>query len=445
MTRTFTLTADLAPGVTFTTVNGYRRFDSNEVFDADGGPAWYLEFAEDARGDQWSHESRFAFTGDTYRASFGWNAFFENSSQRVPFSTEEGTYIACSVTSGFAPIRAALNAAGIPTGPNCVAPNGTIPATKATAILTGGAATQIPYASVFSNFGNNDTYSVFADGTWIPISRLELTAGVRVLIEDRQSGYSSVQPNSTILAALGIRTSLLGTANTNGAKFVAERSFAAVLPRFNALFRITPDINVYATISKGRRSPVVQLGARAGVPATPNLQIVPEEVVWNYEAGIKGRIGGLTGTLSAFYQTYNGFQVSVTNNGVTTTQSAGSAKNPGVEAELNWRVSPMLTFFGSGAYIDGKVDKGNNLTPAYAGARFRLQPKYTASAGANLSVPLADGVRFYATPSATYQSKVFFELPNSDAISQQGYTLVNLRAGVEFAMAAIGSAHSRAT
>ena len=123
----FTLTADLAPGITFTTVNGYRRFKSNEVFDADGGPAWYLEFAEDARGDQWSHESRFAFTGRQYRASFGFNAFFENGSQRVPFSTEEGTYLACSVTAGFAGVRAALNAAGIPTGPNCVAPNGTIP------------------------------------------------------------------------------------------------------------------------------------------------------------------------------------------------------------------------------------------------------------------------------------------------------------------------------
>ena len=40
---------------------------------------------------------------------------------------------------------------------------------------------------------------------------------------------------------------------------------------------------------------------------------------------------------------------------------------------------------------------------------------------------------FYATPSATYQSKVFFELPNSEAISQGGYTLINLRAGVELA------------
>ncbi|MEG8054571.1 hypothetical protein QP185_17630 [Sphingomonas aerolata] len=86
--------------------------DALEIFDADGGPAWYLEFAEDAKGDQWSHESRFAFDGPKYRASFGWNAFFENGSQRVPFSTEEGTYIACSIATAYQQFRTALNGAG---------------------------------------------------------------------------------------------------------------------------------------------------------------------------------------------------------------------------------------------------------------------------------------------------------------------------------------------
>ena len=429
-----TVQVDLSPGITFTTVNGYRRFNSNEVFDADGGPAWYLEFAEDARGDQWSHESRFAFDGPHYRASFGWNAFFENGSQRVPFSTEEGTYLACSVSPTFAAIRAGLNAAGIPTGTGCVTPTGTVPAaTRATALLTGGAATQLPYQSVFTNFGNNDTYSVFADATWIPTPRLEIAAGARVLIEERQSGYSSVQPNSTILAGLGVRSSLLGTASTGGVKFVADQSFTAVLPRINALFRVADGFNLYATASKGRRSPIVQLAARAGTPVTPSLQIVPDEIVWNYEAGVKVDTGPLSATLSGFYQTYNGFQVSVTNNGVTTTQSAGSAKNPGVEFEATYRLGRVLSLFGSFAYIDGKIDSGNNVAANYAGARFRLQPKTTASGGASLRLPLGSGATLYATPSATYQSKVFFELPNSDAISQGAYTLVNARAGVELA------------
>lgn len=431
-----TVQVDLAPGVTFTTVNGYRRFDSLETFDADGGPAWYLEFAEDAKGDQWNHEARFAFTGDTYRASFGWNAFLEDGFQRVPFSTEEGTYLACSVAAAYAGVRQGVAAAGIPTGPGCVTAQGTIPAaTRATQLLTRGAATQIPYASEFTNYGTNQAYSVFADGTWLPTPALELTAGARVLIERRKSGYSSIQPNSRILAAGGVNTSLLGTANTNGVRYTAEDSFAAVLPRFNALYRVTDGLNLYATISKGRRSPVVQLAAAAaGTGVRPNLQSVPEETVWNYEGGIKAALGGFTGTASVFYQEYDGFQVSVTQpNGTALTQSAGSAKNPGVEVEGTYRVSPILSAFGSFAYIDGKIDRGNNVAPTFAGARFRLQPKTTASGGINLRVPLGESATFYAVPSATYQSKVFFELPNSDAISQGGYTLVNLRAGIEFA------------
>lgn len=427
-----TITADLSPGITFTTVNGYRRFDALEVFDADGGPAAYLEFAEDAKGDQWSHESRFAFEGPKYRASVGWNAFFENGFQRVPFATEEGTYLACSVAAAYAPIRAALNGAGIPTGTGCVAPNGTVPATRATAALTGGRATAIPYAAEFTNYGRNNTYSVFADATYIPVPALELTAGARILIEDRQSGYSSVQPNSVILAALGIRSSLLGTANTNGNKFVAEKSFTAILPRFNALLKLNDDVNLYGTISKGRRSPVVQLTAQStpfGVG--PNLQNVPEENVWNYEGGIKGRVGPFTGAASVFYQVYDGFQVSVTQpNGSALTQSAGSAKNIGVELEGNLKLADYLSVFGAFAYIDGGI--ADKPIGSFAGNKFRLQPSTSASAGAMLRVPVGSA-SLYATPSVTYRSKVFFELPNNDAISQGGYTLVNLRAGLEFA------------
>ncbi|RSV18855.1 TonB-dependent receptor [Sphingomonas sp. ABOLG] len=433
-----TINVDVAPGVTFTTVNGYRRFNALETFDADGGPAWYLEFAEDAKGDQWSHEGRFNFTGERYRASFGWNAFFENGYQRVPFSTEEGTYIACSIAAPYAQVRAALNAAGLPIGTNCIAPNGTILAAQATQILSRGAATVVPYSSEFTNYGNNDTYSVFADATWIPTDALEVTAGARVLIEDRQSGYSAIQPNSVLLAPLGVRTSLLGTVGTGGAKFVAERSFAAVLPRVNALYRVTNDLNVFATVSKGRRSPVVQLGSAAGpAGAIPALQIVPEETVWNYEAGIKAGSRTLSGTLSVFYQTYDDFQVSVTDpDGRVTTQSAGTANNLGVELEGTWRPTRFLSVFGSFGYIDGGIsDKPlpGGGTNAFAGNRFRLQPEVIAAGGASLRLPLADGVTFYATPSASYQSKVFFELPNREEISQDGYTLVNVRAGVEFA------------
>ena len=47
--------------------------------------------------------------------------------------------------------------------------------------------------------------------------------------------------------------------------------------------------------------------------------------------------------------------------------------------------------------------------------------------------PMGNGMRVFATPSLTYRSKIYFEVPNSEAISQKGVMLVNLRAGVSFA------------
>jgi outer membrane receptor protein involved in Fe transport len=168
----------------------------------------------------------------------------------------------------------------------------------------------------------------------------------------------------------------------------------------------------------------------ANAGSIPNRQVIPEEKVWNYEGGIKGRIGRFTGAASVFYQTYDGFQVTVTDNGVATTRSAGSANNLGIELEGNVRFGNLLSLFGTFAYIDGGIgkDAGNGV---FAGNRFRLQPAYTASGGATLRLPLTDRATLYATPSVTYRSKVFFELPNTAAIAQGGYTLVNLRAGID--------------
>ncbi len=432
-----TIAYELTDSLTFTTVNGYREFDSAEVFDADGGAAPFLEFAEIATGRQFSHEGRFSYSDPNWRASFGWNYFTENGRQNVPFSTDEGVFIQC--------LTGAFSALGLP----CVAPDGSVPSANIVSTLSGGALANLPYRSVFENQGRNDTYSVFADATWIPVNALELTAGARLLIEQRESGYFASIPVPVLPSLLPApnRAGLLGAVpflaaslipgqiDTAGQTFTADRSYSAVLPRFNALFRLSDDVNVFATISKGRRSPVVQLNARrqAGVPVA-NLQLVPEETVWNYEGGLKGRIGILSGSLGVYYQKYDGFQVSVTqSDGTTRTESAGTASNLGVEAELAVRPTDWLNVFGNVGYIDGGIDEGNNFAPQFAGARFRLQPEWQAAAGFTVDTPMGANARFFVTPSVTYRSRIFFEVPNSPLISQPKLTLFNARAGVSFA------------
>lgn len=412
---------------TFTTVNGYREFDSREVFDADGSAAPFLEFAEIADGWQISHEGRFSYTSDKLRASAGWNIFIEDGRQNVPFSTEEGTFLQCLTTLFGAPL-----VPGVP----CVAPNGTVPATAVTGLLTGGAVTAIPYASVFENQGRNEAYSVFADVTWIPFEALELTAGVRYLDEYRRSGFLANVPNSQLSRAPLIP----GQIDTGGRTFTADAKFDAWLPRFNALYRISDDVNVFATISKGRRSPVVQVAAaRVAGSVVPNVQTIAEEVVWNYEGGLKLATGSVTGSLGVYYQVYNDFQVSVAQvdangnpTGAFITASAGSASNLGVEAELAVQATDWLNIFGNFGYINGGIDEDGAFSPAFSGARFRLQPEFQAAGGFTINHEFGNGMRFFATPSITHRTRIFFEVPNNPLIAQGPITLVNARAGFSF-------------
>lgn len=411
-----TLNWNMGDGWSFTTVNGYRKFDSLEIFDADGSRAWFLEFAEGAKGWQFNHESRFAYASDKFRGSFGWNVFTEKGDQYVPFSSEEGTFLQC--------------AANVIPGLGCIAADGTVTASRATALLTRGKATVLPYSGWFENKGNNQSYSMFADGTWLPTEQLELTAGVRVLIEKRRSGYASYAPKSVLTGGPLIPSQM----STNGNFLWAQRSYSAVLPRFNALYHLTPDVSLYATISKGRRSPTVDVSAAASAGgAVAAVNLIPEENVWNYEGGIKGRVGIISGSLGVYYQKYDNFQVSVRRaDGSTVTESAGSASNLGVEAELEAQFTRWFRAFGNAGFIDGGIDdKPSN--GRFAGNQFRLQPRWQASAGFTIDAPLGNDMRVFATPSITYRSRIYFELPNTPDISQDKVTLANVRAGMSFA------------
>ena len=410
---------DLGERWNFTTVNGYRDFDSLEVFDADGSAAWYLEFAELAKGWQASHEGRFAYSSKRFRGSAGWNVFAERGVQNVPFSSEEGIFLQCAAR--LIPNLPCIDAAGI------------VQAARATSLLSGGRLTQVPYSSVFENKGRNHSYSAFADATLIPVSSLEVTAGVRILREVRRSGFFARVPRPVLNPAA---FSLIpGQVDTAGQTFRAKRSYTAVLPRFNILYRLSDRINAFATLSKGRRSPVVQLNAiRVAGRPVPNLQLVPEEEVWNYEVGLKGSAGILSGSLGVYYQKYDGFQVSVIQpDGRSLTQSAGTASNLGVEAELLLRPTRWFNVFGNVAYIDGGIDEDNSFAPAFSGARFRLQPEWQAAAGFTFDKAVGRGMRAFVTPSITYRSRIFFEVPNNPLISQGPVTLVNARGGMSFA------------
>ena len=168
-----------------------------------------------------------------------------------------------------------------------------------------------------------------------------------------------------------LATSLVpGQVNTGGRVLHTQGSFAAFLPRFNILYRFSPALNGFATVSKGRRSPTVNLDAAPGGAA--RISQIAEENVWNYEVGLKGNSGIFSGSLGVYYQKYDNFQVSVVgSDGVARTMSAGTASNLGVEAEVMVQPTNWLNIFANGGYIDGGIDD-KAANGRFAGDQFRL-------------------------------------------------------------------------
>ena len=70
--------------------SGFRAFDSDESFDADGSAAPILWVSELAKGTQLSQEFRFNYDNkDNFSGFFGASYFYENGSQEVPMRINE--------------------------------------------------------------------------------------------------------------------------------------------------------------------------------------------------------------------------------------------------------------------------------------------------------------------------------------------------------------------
>lgn len=446
---------DVADGYTITSVLGYRQFESLEIFDTDGSQVPYIEFAEDTEGEQFSAEMRLAYDNNgRFRGFAGINYYHEEGFQRLPLAIDETIFGAC----------AAVTPMGIQIAPTCVNPDGSFnrvnidPATAALApLIPASAGPGVLYEAETTNNGEHDTWSFFADGTFDVTDRLEITAGLRWVREERTSGLSTRIPDSFLILAESLAnplsptifTPLLpGFANTNGQFVVASDNFDDILPRFNALYRVNDNLNLYGTISKGRRSPVISITqqdpAVSENPLIPNdvtlpvPELTPEEIVWNYEAGFKARLFDGRGQLNVgvFQQEYSDFRVQVVDisAGGVNNISTGVAENFGVEVDGQIIVAPGITLLGNYAYIDAQIEDDPVNNGIFAGNRFRLQPEHSGAITADFRGDLNNRYEVFFTTSYTYRSEVFFTADNAPVggvpIADDAASLLNLRFGL---------------
>ncbi|MFV8784038.1 TonB-dependent receptor [Microbulbifer sp. SA54] len=401
-----TVSLDINDGLSVTYIFAQREHDSLEAFDADGTGFEMLNFSELATGDQSSHELRLNFSGERINGFVGASYFAEDAEQYVGFASEEGTFLSC------AGALAGLGIAGCNAG--------------STALLTGGMLAALPYESHYANGADNSSLNLFADVSYQVTPQLEATVGARVIREERESSYTSNLPVSQILASQGLMTDLFfGLApNTEGDVIRGDADNSAVLPRFNLLYALNDNVNLYGTISRGERAEVIDMSS--GIE-----NLIPAEEIDNYELGIKGRLAGtpLDYAVAAFYQNYDNFQVNVVDqdSGQTRTENAGSATNTGLEAELRWSATDSLQLLANMAYIDAGIDDDSS-NGSYAGNQFRLQPELTGALSYLYELPISSSLLFTSSGSWSYRSSVYFDIANQ--FEEDAVDLLNLRAGI---------------
>lgn len=227
--------------------------------------------------------------------------------------------------------------------------------------------------------------------------------------------------------------------------------------------QITPDMNVYVTVSRGETGRAYDVEDTDSLLAG-TLKPLASEKVWNVESGIKAQSPDRrwTANLNGFWARYTNYQVQsqqviLDANGnlsgvpVIRLFSIGVVETKGVEFSGNFRPNENLSFSLNATYLDAKIKDYPNAdcyrfqTPAtgcnavtnrqdnIAGLTMPNSPKFKASGGVSGVFPLGDSSPVDLTGNlfVRYQSSTRFDLQGDPALRFGGYAVVNLMLGVQ--------------
>lgn len=430
---------------TLTSITGWREYDSYENFDSDGARIFLLEFAEDARGRQFSQEFRVNYhDGGRFSGFAGVGYFHENGANRTVLYTDERQlwpFLAGSFRDTLlgAGLPAALVNGAVPAS-NPFVPQATLPVTLAAfnnpllppALrgLAGLAGVPLqPYRTdEYTQSGRTRAFDAFVDGTWRITRQLELTGGLRLTREKTDAGYIASNGSTPTLGFIVNAIPGYPFLPTNGQRRASGDS-SSWDGRLALRYEFSPTLNAFASVARGHRPRALLLDS------TTTTEVDEEEVV-NYEAGLKGALAGgkVQWTASVYQYDYTHFQTTVLSLGRFTIEDAGNATGRGFEFGLQGRLAENLSGFATYAYTDASFDDTDDRgrRQEYAGFTFRLTPRQSFSLGATLATKRGSAGQFFVSPVWTYRSAHYFDDDNASfgyGLRQGAYGTVNLRAG----------------
>lgn len=279
------------------------------------------------------------------------------------------------------------------------------------------------FTVVSSNLGNNTGAAAYGQIHWPLGKKLELIAGVRVDHEQRKLTVSGTYEKG------GSSFPTLGDTSANG-------SFTAVSPKAGLQVDLGADNIAYLMYSRGYRAGgFTTLGSD---PGQPPLAPFDPEYSNNIELGIRQTWANQKLRINAnlFYTFVNNVQTPtlILPDAVTVIRNAGKLNSKGAELELAATPLKGLELLLNAGFTDAKYSEltipKDGQPEDFSGNRQIFTPAYTTLAMVQYTYFLTDKVRLAARAEARFFGKQYFDLAN--AISQDAYSLLHLRAGVSF-------------
>ena len=263
-----------------------------------------------------------------------------------------------------------------------------------------------------------DSYAAFGQLDYDLTSRLTVTAGLRYSADHKDFHYVSAETRLpfTIFS------------------FDGSKTFDSFSGKFGLQYRFTPDVNVYASYSRGTKSGGFFSGQTGNVA---DLGPYKDETVNAYEAGLKTELlqHTLRANLAGFYYDYQNLQVyTAVTDGFITRQlftNASAARIYGGELELEATPAKGLTLTMNAAYLNATYRNFVSAGADYSGNTLPSAPTISVQTGVNYTQPVSFGALVFDV-SSSYRSKVFFDTANTARLSDQARVYVDGRFGVQF-------------
>jgi iron complex outermembrane receptor protein len=298
----------------------------------------------------------------------------------------------------------------------------------------------------------SNSYAAFGEATWHAADKLDLTAGLRYTVEDKNGRFDSTVSGGLATANTALINSKLSILRPQS--YAASDSDSSPSGRVNLAYRATDNVMAYASYARGSKSGGINMSGlplnAANLPALATAVIKPERNT-TFEIGVKARLLGQRLLLNAdLYDTeVRDFQTNVVDTGPGALRgylaNIEKVRVRGAELDAQWRFDQHWSGHLSSSWADGKyMSYANGPCPLerissttsvcdLSGKPLSALPRWVMSAGGEYARPVSMGNltgTAFVHAELTARGDVYGDPSDSKYTVIDGYRVVNVSAGL---------------